>query len=83
MYEINFHQQLLARVFLMKRGQFEHEKVFQIIGIVLATEQSIKSFPFIFLGFCLNCKSTFAIKKFEINDFWNDFRRTPHDGCSC
>ena len=33
---------------------FEHEKVFQIIGIVLSTEQSIKSFTF--QGFCLNFK---------------------------
>ena len=59
---------------------FKHLKVFQIIGIALATERSIKSVTFIFLGFCLNFKSTFTIKKF-MNDFWNDFWRAPHDGC--
>ena len=37
------------------------EKVFQIIGIVLATEQSIKSFAFISEGFYLIFKSTFKI----------------------
>ena len=40
---------------------FEHEKVFQTIGIALPTEQSIKFFTFIFEGFCLNFKSTFII----------------------
>ena len=29
-----------------------------------------------FLGFYLNFKSTFTIKKF-MNDFWNDFRKAP------
>ena len=80
MYDINFHHQVLARV--CSANSFEHEKEFQIIGIVLATERSIKSFTFIFLGFCLNFKSTFTIKKF-MNDFWNDFKRTRHDGCFC
>ena len=61
---------------------FEQEKVFQISGVILATEQSIKSYSFIFLGFCLYFKSTFTIKK-SMNDFWNDFSRTPHDGCFC
>ena len=32
---------------------FEHEKIFHKIGIVLPTEQIIKSFRFIFQGFCL------------------------------
>ena len=32
---------------------FEHEKVFQIIDIFQSTEQSIKSFTFIFQAFCL------------------------------
>ena len=32
---------------------FEHEKVFQIIDIFQSTEQSIKSFTFIFQGFRL------------------------------
>ena len=59
---------------------FEHEKLFQMIDFVLVTERSRKSFTFIFLGFCLNFKSIFTIKKF-MNDFWNDFRRKPHDGC--
>ena len=40
---------------------FEHEKVFQTIGIVLTTEQSIKSFTFISQAFCFNFKSTFTI----------------------
>ena len=35
---------------------FEHKKEFQTIGIVLPTEQRVKSFAFIYLGFCLNCK---------------------------
>ena len=61
---------------------FEQEKLFQISGVILETEQSIKSFAFVFLGYCLYFKSTFTIKKF-MNDFWNDFSRTPHDGCFC
>ena len=53
MYGISFNQQLLARVCLTKREQFfEQEKVLQISGIILAIEESIKSFAFIFLGFC-------------------------------
>ena len=62
MYKTNFYQQL---EYVQQRGNnlFEHEKVFQIIGIVLQTEQSIKSVAFIFLGFCLNLKSTFTIFK--------------------
>ena len=54
----------------------------RLLFFILAIEQSIKSFSFIFLGFCLYFKSTFTIKKF-MNDFWNDFNRTPHDGCFC
>ena len=54
---------------------FGHEKVFQIISIILATEQSIKSFAFIFLDFYLHFKSTFTIKTF-MNEFWNDLSRT-------
>ena len=80
MYDINFYQQLLAGVCSTKRKQFV--KVFQISGVILATEQSIKSFSFIFLGFCLHFKSTFTIKMF-MNDFWNDLSITPHDGCFC
>ena len=74
----------LERGFVRQSGNnlFKQEKVFQISGVILATEQSIKSFSFIFLGFCLYFKSTFTIKKF-MNDFWNDFSRTPHDGCFC
>ena len=79
-YEINFHHQLLARVFSTKRKRYE--KVFQIARIVLATERSITSFTFIFLGLCLSFKLTFAIKNF-MNDFWNDFGGLAHDGCSC
>ena len=41
---------------------FEQEKVFQISGVILATEQSIKSFTFIFLGFWLYFKPAFNIK---------------------
>ena len=52
---------------------FEQEKVFQVSGVILATEQSIKSFTFIFLGFCLYFKPAFKINKF----------RTLHDGCFC
>ena len=46
---------------------FDHEKVFQIIGIVMATEQSKKSFIFIFQKFCLNFKSTYMIFKEFMN----------------
>ena len=56
MFENNFYQQLLARVF-------------QIIGIVLSTEQSIKSLAFIFQGFRLNFKSTFTVFREFMNDF--------------
>ena len=61
MYEINFHHQPLGYVQRSGNNLFEHEKVFQIIGIVLTTEteRSIKSFKFTFLGFCLNFKSTY------------------------
>ena len=82
MYDINFYQQLLARVCSTKWKQFfKQEKVFQVSGVILATEQSIKSFSFIFLGFYLYIKSTFTIQKF-MNDFWNDFSRTPRHGTS-
>ena len=69
------------RGFVRRSGNnlFDKEKVFQISGVILATEQSIKSFSFIFLGFYLYFKSTFKIKMF-MNDFWNNFSRTPHDG---
>ena len=60
MYEINFHHQLLARV-SCRNILLALEKVLQIIRIVLETEQSIKSITFIFLGFCLNFKSTFGM----------------------
>ena len=62
---------------------FEYEKVFQIIGIVLPTERSIKAFTSIAQSFCLNFKSTFTIFKELMNDFGKDFKRTPHDGCFC
>ena len=48
---------LLAKMYEIKF----HDQLF-MIGIVVATELSIKSFAFIFLGFCLNFKSTFTIK---------------------
>ena len=72
------------RGFVPRSGNnlFKQEKVFQISGVILAIQQSIISFKFIFLGFYLYFKSTFKIKKF-MNDFWNDFTRTPHDGCFC
>ena len=47
---------------------FEHEILFQVTGVVLATEQSIKSFTFVFQSVCLNFKSTFTIFKEFIND---------------
>ena len=83
MYEITFyHQSLVRHVQRSGNNLFECEKVFQIIHIVLPTEQSIKSSTFIFQIFCLNFKSTFTILKELMNDFWNDFKRT-HDGCFC
>ena len=39
---------------------FEHEKLSEIIDTALPTEQSIKSFTFIFQSFCLNLKSAFS-----------------------
>ena len=83
MYEITFYHQPLAR-YGQRSGNnlFECEKVFQIIHIVLPTEQSIKSSTFIFQIFCLNFKSTFTILKELMNDFRNVFKRT-HDGCFC
>ena len=81
MYDISFHWQFLAGVCSISRNNLlGQEKVFQIGGVILATEQSIKSFTFIFLGFYLNFESIFTIKKF-MNNFRNDFRRTPPDGC--
>ena len=69
------------RGFVRRSGNYlsEQGKGFQISGVILATEQSIKSYSFIFVGFCLYFKSTFTIKK-AMNDFWNDFNRTPHEG---
>ena len=83
MYEITFyHQPLATYVHQSGNNLFGCEKVFQIIHIVLATEQNIKSSTVIFQIFCLNFKSTFTISKELMNDFWNDFKRT-HDGCFC
>ena len=62
---------------------YKHEKVFQIIGIVLPDEKSIKCFTFIFQSFYLNFKSTFTIFKEFMSDFWNNFRRTSQDDCFC
>ena len=49
---------------------FEYEEVFQISGIVLATEQNIiKYFKFIFNGFDLKFRSTFTnliVKVYEL-----------------
>ena len=71
------------RGFVRRSGNnlFKQEKVFQISGVILATEQIIKSLSFVFLGFWLYFKSTFMKK--SMNNFWNDFSRTPHDGCFC
>ena len=73
MYEITFYHQPLAR-YVQRSGNnlFEFEKVFQVIHIFLATEQSIKSSTFIFQRLCLNLKSTCTILKELMNDFWND-----------
>ena len=83
MYEITFYHQHLAR-YVQQSGNnlFECEKVFEIVHIALPTEAGIKSSTFIFQIFSLNFKSTFAILKELMNDFWNDFKRT-HDGCFC
>ena len=59
------------------------KRLVKIIGIAVSTEESIKSFTIIFQEFCLNFKSTFTIFKKFMNDFWSDFRKTPHDGCFC
>ena len=40
-----------------------YEKLFQVIGIVLATDQSMKCFTFILQGIYLDFKSTFTIFK--------------------
>ena len=83
-YEITFYHQPLVR-YVQRSGNnlFEREKVFQIIHIALPTEEGIKSSTFIFQTFCLNFKSTYTILKELMNGFWNDFKRTPHDGCLC
>ena len=45
MYDFNFYKQLLARVVRRSRNNlFKQEKVFQISRVILATEQSMKSF---------------------------------------
>ena len=63
-YDITFYHQPFARyVQRNRKNLFEREKVFQIILIVLPTEQKIKSFAFIFQIFCLNFKSIFTILK--------------------
>ena len=81
MYDIT--QQLLARVCSAKFEQFVWiRKGVPNKRCCLATEQTIKSFKFMFLVFHLYFKSTFTIKIF-MNVFWNDFSRTPHDGCFC
>ena len=84
MYEITFSHQPLAR-YVHRSGSnlSERKKVFKIIHNVLPTEQSIKSSTLIFQTFYLNFKSTFTILKGLMNDFWNDFKITPHDGCFC
>ena len=83
MYEITFYHQPLAR-YVQRSGNnlFECEKVFQIIHIVLPTEQSIKPSTFVFQIFYLNFKSIFTILKELMNDFWNDLKRT-HDDYFC
>ena len=54
MYEITFyHQSLVRHVQRSGNNLFECKKVFQIIHVVLPTEQSIKSSTFIFQTFCL------------------------------
>ena len=80
---MNFYQELLAGVFSTKREQLVWTwKLFQTTSIVLWTKQSIKSSTYISEGFCLNFKSTFTIFKEFMNDFWSDFRKTPHDDAS-
>ena len=84
MYEITFYHQPLAG-YVQQSGNnlFECKKVFQIIYIVLPNEQRIKFSTFSFQAFCLNFKSAFVILNELLNDFWNDFKRTPHDSCFC
>ena len=79
MYDINFYQQLLARVCSTKWKQF----VWTRKGIpnkrcYLGNSANYKIF---FIKFS-RIKSTFTIEKF-INDFWNDFSRTTQDDCFC
>ena len=81
MYEINFFTSFQESYVQRSRNSLsKHEKVFQIISIVLSFEQSIEFFTFIFQCFCLNFKLTFTIFKAFMNDFQNNFRRTRHDG---
>ena len=84
MYEIIFYHQPLARYVQRSRSNlFEREKVFQIIRIVLPSEQSIKSSTFIFQTFPLIFRLTFTILKELMNDFWNDFKRKAHNTSFC
>ena len=56
---------------------FECQKVFQIVHIVLPTEQSIKSSTFILQVICLNFKWTFTILKELMNVFWKISQTFP------
>ena len=70
MYEITFCLQPLPRYVQRSVNKlFECEKVFEIIHIVLPTEQIIKFSIFVFQIFCLNFKSTFTILKELMDDF--------------
>ena len=64
MYEINFYHQLWASVCSTKRRQFIWTwKSIPNNRYCPGNWANYKTFTFIFLGFCLNCKSTFNIKK--------------------
>lgn len=58
------------------------KNVLQIVSIVLPTEQSVKSFTFIFPGFYFNFKSTFTVFIAFTNNFWNEISKAPDDSCS-
>ena len=77
MYDISFHWQFLARVCSIKQEPF----VWKRKGIpnrrcYPGNWAKYKILHIYFSRLLLNFKSTFKIKKF-MNDFWNDFRRTP------
>ena len=76
MYDISFHWQFLARVCSIKQEFVWKRKGIPNRRCYPGNWAKYKILHIYFSRLLLNFKSTFKIKKF-MNDFWNDFRRTP------